>query len=209
MQYSIINCGLPWWLSGKDPPASVGDAGFIPGSERSHGEGSGSPLQYSCLGNPMDRGAWQTIVHGVIRVGHYLVTKQQQIINCSPHGVYHICMRYLYYNWKFVPLDPLNPFSYPQPPSQQPPICSLYLWAWFCLFCEVFFIPIKWNHSIFVFLWLVSLSVMASSFIRVVKNAKIPFFFYGLVIFLSVCVCIYNPRPPAIFSLFIHSLMDT
>ena len=98
----------------RRPPANAGGAGAkgsIPGLGRSHGEGSGSPLQYSCLGNPMDRGAWQTIVHGVIRVGHYLVTKQQQIINCSPHGVYRICMRYLYYNWKFVPLDPLNPFS--------------------------------------------------------------------------------------------------
>ena len=38
---------------------------MIPGSERSPGEGSGNPLQYSCLGNPMDRGAWQATVHGV------------------------------------------------------------------------------------------------------------------------------------------------
>ena len=37
--------------------------GSIPGSGRSPGEGSGNPLQYSCLGNPMDRGAWQAIVH--------------------------------------------------------------------------------------------------------------------------------------------------
>ena len=39
--------------------------GSIPGSRISHGEGNGNPLQYSCLGNPMDRGAWQAIVHGV------------------------------------------------------------------------------------------------------------------------------------------------
>ena len=41
--------------------------GFIPGSGRSPGEGNGNPLQYSCLGNPMDRGAWQAIVHGVAK----------------------------------------------------------------------------------------------------------------------------------------------
>ena len=43
---------------------SVGDAGSTPESGRSPGEGNGSPLQYSCLGDPMDRGAWWAIVHG-------------------------------------------------------------------------------------------------------------------------------------------------
>ena len=43
--------------------ANVGDVGSIPGSGRSPGEGNGNPLQYSCLGNPMDRGAWQATVH--------------------------------------------------------------------------------------------------------------------------------------------------
>ena len=62
----------------KNPPANAGDikdVGFISGSGRSPGEGHGNPLQYSCLGNPMDRGAWQATVHGVARVGHDLVTK--------------------------------------------------------------------------------------------------------------------------------------
>ena len=49
----------------KNPPVSAGDVGLIPGSERSPGEGNGTPLQYSCLGNPMDRGAWRATVHGV------------------------------------------------------------------------------------------------------------------------------------------------
>ena len=40
----------------KNPPANVGDSCLIPGSGRSPGEGNGNPLQYSCLGNPMDRG---------------------------------------------------------------------------------------------------------------------------------------------------------
>ena len=46
----------------KNPPANVGDAGLIPGSGRFPGEGNGNPLQYSYLGNPKDRGAWQARV---------------------------------------------------------------------------------------------------------------------------------------------------
>ena len=52
----------------KNPPANAGDArdtGWIPGSGRSPGVRNGSPFQYSCLENSMDKGAWQTIVHGV------------------------------------------------------------------------------------------------------------------------------------------------
>ena len=52
----------------KNPPASAGDTrneDLIPESGRSAGAGNGNPLQYSCLGNPMDRGAWWTVVHGV------------------------------------------------------------------------------------------------------------------------------------------------
>ena len=46
----------------KNSPANTGDMGLIPGSGRSPGEGNGNPLQYSCLRNPMDRGAWRAIV---------------------------------------------------------------------------------------------------------------------------------------------------
>ena len=52
----------------KNPPANAGDirdTGSIPGSGRSLGEGNGNPLQYSCLGNSVDRGAWWVTVHGV------------------------------------------------------------------------------------------------------------------------------------------------
>ena len=45
----------------------AGDTSFIPGSERSSGVGNGNPLQYSCLRNPMDRGAWQATVHGITK----------------------------------------------------------------------------------------------------------------------------------------------
>ena len=60
---------------GKETVCSAGDLGSIPGSGRSPGKGNGNPLQYSCLENPMDRGAWQATVHGVARVGHNLATK--------------------------------------------------------------------------------------------------------------------------------------
>ena len=52
----------------KNLPASVGDVGSIPGLGRSLGEGNGNPLQYSCLENPMDRGAWQATVPGLQKV---------------------------------------------------------------------------------------------------------------------------------------------
>ena len=55
---------------GKEPACNAGDSGSIPGSGRSPGEGNGNPLQYSCLGNPMDRGDWWAIVQGPQRVGH-------------------------------------------------------------------------------------------------------------------------------------------
>ena len=51
----------------KNLPANAGDAGLIPGLGRSPGEGNGNPLQYSCLENPMDGGAWKTTVHGVTK----------------------------------------------------------------------------------------------------------------------------------------------
>ena len=57
----------------KNLPANAGDLrdmGSIPGSGRSPGEGQGNPLHYSCLENPMDRGAWWPIVHGVTKSGH-------------------------------------------------------------------------------------------------------------------------------------------
>ena len=66
--------GFPGGVVVKNPPANAGDVretGSVSGSERSPGGGSGNPLQYSYLGNPMDRGAWQaTKTMGSQRVGH-------------------------------------------------------------------------------------------------------------------------------------------
>ena len=54
----------------KESACNAGDLDLIPGLGRSPGEGNGNPLQYSCLENPMDGGAWEAIVYGVARVGH-------------------------------------------------------------------------------------------------------------------------------------------
>ena len=69
----IVKVGLPWWLSCKESTSNAGDSlqfrrhRFNPWVGRSCGEGNGNPLQYSCLGNPMDRGAWQATGCGVTK----------------------------------------------------------------------------------------------------------------------------------------------
>ena len=60
---------LPRWHSDKESACQVGHVASIPGSERSPGEGNGHPLRYTCLGNPMDRGAWGATVYGVAKSG--------------------------------------------------------------------------------------------------------------------------------------------
>ena len=67
--------GLPWLLSSKESACNARNVDLIPGWEKCPGERNGNPLQCSCLGNPLDRGAWSAIVHGVTRVGQNLVTK--------------------------------------------------------------------------------------------------------------------------------------
>ena len=59
--------GFPVASDCKESACNVGDPGLVPGLGTSAGEGSGYPLQYSCLENPLDRGAWQAIVHGVAK----------------------------------------------------------------------------------------------------------------------------------------------
>ena len=67
------------------------------------GEGNGNPLQYSCLENPRDRGAWQAAVHGIVRVGHNLVSKPPPLIT-----LLHVCVcayAYVYYHLVFMTLS--------------------------------------------------------------------------------------------------------
>ena len=67
MVYSLFKLSFPGALDGKESACNLGDLGSIPGSGRSPGEGNGNPLQYSCLGNPMDRGTWWATVHWVTK----------------------------------------------------------------------------------------------------------------------------------------------
>ena len=82
--------GFPGNAVVKNPPANAGDArdvGSISGLGRSLGVGNGNSLQYFCLENFMDRGAWKAIVHGVARVGHDLATKPppKLLVSCTLH----------------------------------------------------------------------------------------------------------------------------
>ena len=63
----VLSVGLPQWLSGKESTCQTGDAGSIPGSKRLLWRRKQLPLQYSCLGNTMDRGAWWATVHRVAK----------------------------------------------------------------------------------------------------------------------------------------------
>ena len=73
--------GLPRWLSGKDCPCQRKRFEFYRWSRMIPGEENGNSILENCLENPMDRGAWQAIVHGVAEVRPDLVTKQQYIHN--------------------------------------------------------------------------------------------------------------------------------
>ena len=75
---------LLWWLSSKESACNEGEVGLNPGSGRSVQEGNGIPLQYSCLGNPKDRGDWWAIVHGAAKESD----TTEQLTNCvypTPH----------------------------------------------------------------------------------------------------------------------------
>ena len=84
----LLGVGFPGGSVVKHLPANAGDAGdagLISGSGRSPGEGNGTPLQYSCLGNPMDRGAWQYTVHGIglTQLSDQTTTKYYYCINVT------------------------------------------------------------------------------------------------------------------------------
>ena len=76
---SIFHIGLAWWLSSKEFTCHCRRHRFDSWGRRSPGEGNGNPLQNSCLGNSMDRGAWQATVHRIPSVRHDFVTKTPTI----------------------------------------------------------------------------------------------------------------------------------
>ena len=63
----LLTMGFPGGSVVKNLPANAGNTGSIPELGRTPGEGNGNPLQYSCLGNPMDKGAWWATVHGAAK----------------------------------------------------------------------------------------------------------------------------------------------
>ena len=92
--------GFPGGSMVKNLPTNAGNAGdtsLIPGSRRSPGEWNGNPLQYSCLGNPMDRGAWRAIVHGVPKSQKDWVTEHTGMCLLyhlfSPANWHAVCQR--------------------------------------------------------------------------------------------------------------------
>ena len=144
-----------------------------------------------------------------------LITIQRYyvITDCIPHSVHFIPVAYLFCNWKFVPLNfpHLFPsFLHPTCCLSVPLLCpatirlfsvsmTLFLFCLFLCFFVCFLDSThKWNYTLFVFLWLISLSVILSKSIHVVKNSKISFF---LLAYYCVCVCIT--------SLSIHPLKGT
>ena len=94
--------GLPQWLSGKESACNAGDSGeavSIPGLGRFPGGGHGNPLQYSCLENPMDRGAWCATVHRVVKswtLLKWLSTHTQTHTHTHTHTFTHTYRRVLF-----------------------------------------------------------------------------------------------------------------
>ena len=81
---SLSQTGFPGNSVVKNPPASAGDTGLITGLGRSPGGGNGNPLQYFCLENPMDRGAWRATAHGVAKESD---TTEQLSTNIHAHNL--------------------------------------------------------------------------------------------------------------------------
>ena len=92
--------GLPGGSNGKESACNAGDLGSIPGLGRSPGGRHSNPLQYSCLENPMDRGAWRTIVRGLVKSRHDWATQHS-----TPTGFfcYKITSGFLLFGGDLVP----------------------------------------------------------------------------------------------------------
>ena len=93
----------------KNLPANAGDMSWIPGWGRCLGEGNGNPLQYSCLGNPMDRGSWQATVHGVPRELDMKWQSTSVLLPGKSHGQRSLVG---YSPWGSKELDRLSDFTF-------------------------------------------------------------------------------------------------
>ena len=146
--------GLPGGWDSKKSTCNAGDPGSTPGSGRSSGEGSGNPLQYSCLENSMDKGVWQATVHGVTKSWtqlsdfhhqwkHEKKRKSLEILplrndQCS-HFDLHIFLSSLLQNWKYTEGATLYP-ALPHPFGRNIfPILLVYYFLEMCYFMGEYF----------------------------------------------------------------------
>ena len=109
---------LPWWLSGKESTCQCRARSSVPGSGSSPGEGNSNPLQYSCLGNPMDRGVWQATVHGSKRIGREQGIRKAESLVCKHFPTFLIpCSLQQEYFWVQPPphINPHPPLPTPSP----------------------------------------------------------------------------------------------
>ena len=136
---------LPWWLIGKECVCNAGVVGSITEPGRSPGEGYGNPLEYSCLENPMGRGAWWATVHGVagldmivhscthkvylLSINHKAKTVSSvqfshSVVSDSlwPHGLHPVHhqlpeLTQIHVHWVGDAIQPSYPLSSPSPPA--------------------------------------------------------------------------------------------
>ena len=98
--------GFPGGSVGKESACNAGDPGLFPESGRSPGEENGNPLQYSCLENPMGRGAWWATVHGVARVRQDWASKSSPPPLCDVLENWRVLLRVLRkFNWKLININ--------------------------------------------------------------------------------------------------------
>ena len=164
----------------KNLPTNAGasrDTGSIPGSRRFPGEGNGKPLQYSCLENSMDRGAWLAAVHGVTKSQIWLST------HAFCHSIHPCWLSVLY-------IAVCMWYSHPPNLSLLPPsLCFLCLWVSFCFgnkFIYIFFLYLvstyKW-YMVFIVPWLTSHSMTIYYHRSIQMLLMALLYFYGWVIF--------------------------
>ena len=132
--------GFPGGSAGRNLPVNAGDMGSIPRLGWSPGKGNGNPLQFSCLGSPMDRGAWQATVHEVSGVGHNLATKPP-----SPYICEHVCVLS-----HFIVSDSVWPYGLYSPSgSSVHGILQARKWRWAaCTLLQMIFPTQGWNSHL-------------------------------------------------------------
>ena len=172
-------CSKLRWLSGKESACQVEDAGSITRSVWYPGTGNGNPPQYSCLGNPMDRGTWQATVLGGHKESDTTWRLKQQlwklqvynivIHNFKGNSSFIVIIKYWLYSLWYIlvayfvqnNLYHLIPYPYIAPSLSlshlKPLVCSLYLWVYFffvILTSLLYFLDPthQWYHTVFVFL---------------------------------------------------------